>query len=133
MDTLKVSIKIDFKTRYIKIATNRINIRYKIEILKIDTPEKYIIKLIKTQRFRGGKIIIYVIIKEEAKAIDNSVDNLVYIADFDENIKARILKQFKNGKNDILIKITVIGTDINIIEISLIIYYRYIYRLIPIF
>ena len=92
LDILKISIKIDFRTRYIKIATNRINIRHKIEMLEIDTPGKYIIKLIKTQRFRGGKIIIYVIIKEKARAIDNSVDNLVYIADFNENIKAEILK-----------------------------------------
>ena len=92
MDILKISIKIDFKTRYIKITTNRINIRYKIEILKINTPEEYIIKLIKTQRFRGGKIKIYIIIKEKARAIDNFVGNLVYIADFDENTKAGILE-----------------------------------------
>ena len=63
-----------------------------MEILKIDTPGKYIIKLIKTQRFRGDKIIIYVIIRKKTRAIDNSVDNLVYIADFDENTKAGILE-----------------------------------------
>ena len=55
LDTLKINIKIDFKIRYIKIAINRINIRYKVKILKIDTPEEYIIKLIKTQRFRDDK------------------------------------------------------------------------------
>ena len=92
LDILKINIEINFKARYIKIAINCINIYYKIKILEIDTPEKYIIKLIKTQRFRDGKIIIYVIIKKKARAINNFINNLVYIADFDENTKAGILK-----------------------------------------